>query len=76
MTNQTSEEILTIDDLCEILHIGKNAAYELLNDGSIRAFRIGRVWKIPRMAISEYIASFGYYANSKKKINKRTSYIP
>lgn len=49
------EDLLTITDLCSSLNIGKNAAYTLLNDNKIKAFRIGRVWKIPRISVEEYI---------------------
>ena len=66
MTNHSEDDILTIDELCDILHIGKNAAYVLLNTGAVKAFRIGRIWKIPRMAVSEYITSYGYSINSNK----------
>lgn len=48
-------EIVTIDELCEMLNIGKNSAYELLNHKKIKAFRIGRDWKIPRDAVEQYI---------------------
>lgn len=49
------EDMVTIDNLCKMLSIGRNAAYTLLNAGKIKAFKIGRVWKIPRMAVEEYI---------------------
>lgn len=48
-------EMLTIDDLCEILLIGRNAAYRLLNAKKIKAFQIGKVWKIPRVSVENYI---------------------
>ena len=48
-------EILTVQELMELLYIGKNAAYKLLNEGQIKAFRIGNTWKIPRAAVDEYI---------------------
>lgn len=48
-------EIVTIDTFCEMLEIGKNTAYALLNDKKIKAFKIGRDWKIPRKAVEEYI---------------------
>lgn len=47
--------ILSLDELCEQLSIGKNAAYELLRSGKIKAFRIKRIWKIPQTSINEYI---------------------
>ena len=48
-------DILTVDQLCEAFQIGKNTAYQLLNSGELRAFKIGKVWKIPKDAVSEYI---------------------
>lgn len=48
-------DILTIEELCEILKIGRNRAYELLESGEIKAFRLGRPWKIPRLSIEHYL---------------------
>ena len=55
MYEDFAHEILTVEELMELLYIGKNTAYQLLQSGEIRAFRIGRVWKIPKEAVSEYI---------------------
>lgn len=55
MYNNESNDLITIEDLCEMLFIGKNAAYHLLNTGEIKAFRIGRNWKIPRQSVINYI---------------------
>lgn len=48
-------EILTVEEVMELLNIGKNTAYSLLESGEIRAFRIGRMWKIPRKSVYDYI---------------------
>lgn len=48
-------EIMTVEELMELLHIGKSTVYQLLDSGEIRAFRIGRKWKIPKEAVCEYI---------------------
>ena len=48
-------EIITVDDLCEALSIGKNAAYKLLNSGKLKCFRLGRNWKIPCESVQRYI---------------------
>lgn len=48
-------DLISIDELCEILSIGHNMAYRLLNSKQIKAFRIGRVWKISRVAVEEFI---------------------
>ena len=47
--------LITIDELCELLMIGRNAAYKLLTSGKIKSFKIGRIWKIPRESIQTYI---------------------
>ena len=48
-------DILTVEDIMELLNIGKNTAYSLLESREIKAFRIGRMWKIPRKSVYEYI---------------------
>lgn len=50
-------DILTVYDVAEILYIGKNRAYELLASGELKGFKIGRVWKIPKEAVQEYISN-------------------
>lgn len=47
--------LLTVDELCDTLMIGRNTAYRLLNSGSLSAFRIGRCWKIPQEAVQEFL---------------------
>lgn len=54
MLNQY-RDIMTVPDVAEALNIGKNRVYELLEQGALKGFRIGRVWKIPREAVQEYI---------------------
>lgn len=49
------DPLLSINDLREILNIGRNAVYDLLNEGAIPAFRIGRNWKIPKDAVIFYL---------------------
>ena len=51
----TSESLITVEELCEELMIGRNAAYSLLATNKIKGFRIGRIWKIPRESIRRYI---------------------
>ena len=48
-------DIMSVWDVSEVLCIGKNRVYELLEKGAIKGFRIGRVWKIPRDALQDYI---------------------
>lgn len=55
MTLEQYPDILSVEELCEVLNVGANAAYELLNKSTIPAFRIGRRWKIPKEAVAQYI---------------------
>jgi excisionase family DNA binding protein len=48
-------EILNINELCEVLLIGKNAAYKLLEAGALKGFRFGRTWKISKVALEDFI---------------------
>ncbi len=51
------QDIMTIFDVAEALCIGKNRVYELLGRNELKGFRIGRIWKIPKEALKEYILS-------------------
>ena len=43
-------EILTVEEACEALKIGRNAIYRLLNSGKLKGYRNGRHWSNPREA--------------------------
>ena len=47
--------VLSVSEVAEYLGVGKNRVYELLNDGSLKGFRMGATWKISRMALEIYI---------------------
>lgn len=53
----TLPDILTVDDLAEYLSISKCNAYLLLTSGEINGVKIGRIWRIPRNSVEEYINS-------------------
>ena len=48
-------DILSVKQLCEILCIGKNTAYRLLQSGEIRSIKIGKVYKIPKKEVYKYL---------------------
>ena len=47
--------ILSVEDVMEILNIGKNAAYDLFRKGDIKCFRLKNRWKVPKQAVIDYI---------------------
>ncbi|MBR2500757.1 MAG: helix-turn-helix domain-containing protein [Clostridia bacterium] len=48
-------EVLTAYEAMDYLGIGENTLYRLLNSGELGAFRIGRIWKVPRKELDKYI---------------------
>ena len=54
MLNNT-KDILTLKELQELLHIGKNTALRLVLSGEIEAFRVGKQWRITQNSIKKYI---------------------
>lgn len=50
-----TEDILTVKEMMDFLAIGKHTAYKLLNDGTIKSFRIGRQYKVSTKSVKEYI---------------------
>ena len=44
-----SLEILTVEDVCEALGVGRNTVGRLIKNGQLKAFKVGsRVYKIPK----------------------------
>ena len=58
MLNNT-KEILTLKELQELLHIGKNTALRLVQSGDIDAFRVGNQWRVLRESVAKYIRRYG-----------------
>ena len=50
------DTLITPEEVADMLGCGMNTTYKLLKSGKIKAMRIGRVWKIPKRAVQEYIA--------------------
>ncbi|MCL2400436.1 MAG: helix-turn-helix domain-containing protein [Defluviitaleaceae bacterium] len=48
-------DVLSIDDVQKALRIGRSMAYKLVNNGEIRHLRIGRLIKIPKQYLVDYI---------------------
>jgi len=49
------DDLMTTEEAKEALKIGNNTLYKLLRSGKLKAFRMGRIWKIPKAAVEEYI---------------------
>jgi excisionase family DNA binding protein len=51
------EGLLTVKDLSNILGCGRTKAWELVNTRQIRSVRVGRLVRLEREAIEEFIES-------------------
>ena len=57
MLNNT-KDILTLKELQELLHIGKNTALKLVQSGEIGAFRVGKHWRVLSESVAKYIRRY------------------
>lgn len=49
--------VLSVSQLAEVLEIGRNAAYNLVNSCDIRIVRIGNTIRIPKDAVIAFLES-------------------
>ena len=47
--------IMSVQNVCDELMVGKNTVYQLIKQGKISSFRTGRTWKINRDSLAYYI---------------------
>lgn len=58
---QDYPDIVTVMQMCEMLGgISSKTAYKLLQDNEISHFKIGRVYKIPKINILLYLNMFAF----------------
>ena len=48
-------DVVSVDDLTKMLHIGKNKAYELVSSNTIQNIRMGRKYIIPKFRVLEFL---------------------
>lgn len=52
----TDEEILTREEVMDVLKIGRSAFYKLIKSGDLKGFLEGNRYKVPAKSITDYIA--------------------
>lgn len=50
-------DVITIQQLMQMLHIGKNKAYELIHNGTIQTVKIGKKYIIPKVAVIQFLSN-------------------
>ena len=61
MVYRSMEEIpltLTVDEAGQLLRIGRNNMYRLVNSGQIQSIKVGRKILIPRNALVRFLSAF------------------
>ncbi len=48
-------DVVGIDELTKMLHIGRNKAYELVNSNTIQCVKVGRKHIIPKFRVIEFL---------------------
>lgn len=48
--------ILRIEDLMNVLDIGRNTAYELVRSGRVQSIRVGSQIRIPKHAVLKFLS--------------------
>ena len=48
-------DIVSVEQLMEMLQIGQVLAYKLVKSGEIKARKVGREYKIPKVNVIEYL---------------------
>ncbi|MDR2024600.1 MAG: helix-turn-helix domain-containing protein [Hungatella sp.] len=54
-------DLLTLNDICNILRVKTATAGRLCREGKIQAFKVGREWRITRLALEEYVLTERYH---------------
>ena len=48
-------DVLTVKEVCTILRISRNMAYELVREGKIRCVKVGNRYRIPKTEIVRFL---------------------
>ena len=77
MFQENYNDMISLDDLCEMISIGKNTAYRLLKTNQIKAFKIGQTLifvllyaKLLPVIKTRKPRSYKGFADSRRKMNR------
>ena len=52
---EIENECLSPKECMNYLYIGKSTFYKLVNSGELPAFRIGKLWRVPKSGLQEFV---------------------
>ena len=50
------QEVLTVEDVCDLLRVHPNTLYKMARQGKIPSFRVGTEWRFRKDAILRWMA--------------------
>lgn len=50
-------ELLTVEQVAELLHVGRDKVYHLIRTGQLRSIKIGRLRRVSRAWITEFLTA-------------------
>lgn len=50
-------DVVTVEDVMEMLHLGRVTVYSLLKSGRIHTLRVGKKYVIPKKSVIEFLAA-------------------
>lgn len=53
------EELLTPREACDVLRCGLTRLYQLIGDGSLHSVKMGKLRRIPRSSLNQFISNLG-----------------
>jgi len=51
-------DVLTVEQVAEALSIGRNTAYSLVRNSSIRCIKVGKKYLIPKIFLIEFVKAY------------------
>ena len=49
------KRLLSVDDICEYLGIGRDTIYKWIGSKGLPAYRLGRLWKFKKEEVDEWL---------------------
>lgn len=49
-------DVVSVEEMCKMLRIGRNTAYSMLHDGVIKSYRNGKIYIIPKQSIINFVS--------------------
>jgi len=48
-------KVYTVDEIAELLQVGRKTVYDYIENGDLKAAKIGKYWKITEAALNDFL---------------------